>query len=198
MERFCFRYARGIGSGELTSRRSKKMKCKKSLIGMLLMGSLLVSNSSFIVAEEPAKKPVVKKKYRTLKPKTKAATTATVNPPAKSQTGKKTSLQGWLNKMKKKIARAETKHNKLVAVASVRGDDSAEAPPLYWKGKSSQGPVALPELKEFEEAINLALNGDKAGSTAKLQSFVSAYPQSSLLADAQETLNALAAETPAP
>ncbi len=171
-------------------------------MGLFLTGLFMMGNPAFNFAEEvapakPAASPV-KKKYRVLKSKTKGASTATVTSQAKPDAKKKTSLQVWLNKMKKKIAGAETKHNKLVAVASVRGDDSADVPPLYWKGKASEGPVALPELKEFEDAVNLALNGDKAGSTAKLQTFVSTYPDSPLKADAQETLNALAAETPAP
>lgn len=100
-------------------------------------------------------------------------------------------FQAWLREMKKRIQRANTKSNQLVAVAAVRGDETPDAPPLYWKGKKSQGQVASSELNDFDAAIETAMTGDPMAAKEKLQSFLLAYPKSSMAADAQETLTRL-------
>ena len=73
--------------------------------------------------------------------------------------------------------------------------ETPDAPPLYWKGKKAEGPVEMPELKDFESAIETALTSDGKAATEKLQSFILAYPKSSLVADAKETLDRLASSS---
>ncbi len=104
-------------------------------------------------------------------------------------------FQAWLKEMKKRISKTTTKNNQLVAVAAVRGDDTPDAPPLYWKGKKSEGQVASSEVADFEKAIDTAMTGDPMDAKEKLQSFLLAYPKSSMAADAQETLTRLDAST---
>ncbi len=106
------------------------------------------------------------------------------------------SFQSWLKEMKKRVAHTNTKQNQLVAVAAVRGSETPDTPPLYWKGKKGEGKVQAPEIKDFETAIDAALSGDSVAAKEKLQSFVLAYPQSSLVADANETLTKLDATAP--
>lgn len=102
-------------------------------------------------------------------------------------------FQAWLKDMKKRIQRSSVKSKQLVAVAAVRGDETPDAPPLYWKGKKSEGKVDAPEMKDFETAIETALSGEPTAAKEKLQSFLMAYPKSSMAADAQETLSRLEA-----
>lgn len=104
-----------------------------------------------------------------------------------------TSLQAWLKKMKTRVARSQAKHNQLVAVASVRGSEAQDPAPLYWKGKTSEGPVSMEELKQFDAAIEAALQGD-ANSQKQLEEFVAANPQSPLVAEANQTLEMLKKE----
>lgn len=156
----------------------------KKLLVLLLLSAFV----PFVSAADK-KAPAAQKKASSKK----KSTITTVEAPKKA--AKKPSIQVWLSRMKKKVARVESKHNRLVAVAAVRGDDAADAPPLYWKGKTAQGPVALPELKEFDDAINAALNGDNAGAKTKLEGFISAHPTSPLTGEARETLNLLGEET---
>lgn len=105
------------------------------------------------------------------------------------------SLQAWLNKMKKRISRSHAKHNQLVSVAAVRGNETPDSPPLYWKGKKSKGPVDLPELEEFDAAIEAALGGKKKDAILRLEKFTKTYPNSALKEDALYTLEMLR-ETP--
>lgn len=98
------------------------------------------------------------------------------------------SVRYWLKKMKKRIARSHAQHNKLVAVAAVRGSRAKDAPPLYWKGKKNKGPVDLPELDEFDRAIQTALKGNRAEAALRLKKFIKAYPKSNLVDDAKQTL----------
>lgn len=102
-------------------------------------------------------------------------------------------FEAWLKEMKKRIQRSNTKANKLVAVAAVRGDETPDAPPLYWKGKKAEGAVASGELVDFDAAVETALNGDPLAAKEKLQSFLLAYPKSSMAPDAKETLSRLEA-----
>ncbi len=179
------------------------MKIKTIIARVALIGVFLLPFFQMGQAEEkvepkvaPAKSaaPAPRKRYRSLKNTPKRAGTTTSIVAQEKPQDKKTSLQVWLKRMKKKITMTETKHNKLVAVASVRGDDSADAPPLYWKGKASEGTIAMPELKEFDDAINRAMGGDSGGAQAKLEAFVATNPNSPLVSDAQETLAALKAD----
>lgn len=142
----------------------------------------------------PAAAPAKKKKLSRVKKNKKSSTTSVQTQKSAAPQKKMSSLQAWLNKMKKKINTSETKHNKLVAVAAVRGDETSDVPPLYWKGKETEQKIELPELKEFDDAINLALNGDNAGAKTKLEAFITNYPNSPMKADAQETLNQISAE----
>lgn len=105
-------------------------------------------------------------------------------------------LLTWLKKLKDRAARTQAKHNQLVAVAAVRGSETKDAPPLYWKGKKGDAPISAEELKAFEEAVDAAMANDPA-SESKLESFVASYPKSPLLAEANQTLEMLKAEASA-
>ncbi len=145
------------------------------------------------------KKKMVKKKKIVKASEKKIQHAATEGVPVeKKEASQKDSLSVWLTKMKKRLARTQSKHNQLVAVAAVRGDKATDATPLYWKGKTSEGPVDMPEIKAFEEAVDLASKGDNAKAKTKLEAFVSTYPQSPLVVDAQETLSLLTNETVSP
>src|SRR5262245_34818927 len=89
---------------------------------------------------KPEKKPVVRKK----KPaKSQAVNVNQIVSKPKSQD----KLAVWLKDLKKRLAHSRAQQNKIVAVAAVRGNETVDAPPLYWIGKTSQGEVITPELK---------------------------------------------------
>ena len=102
-------------------------------------------------------------------------------------------FRAWLEGLKTRLGRSESRANKIVSVAAVRGDEVADSAPLYWKGKRAALKAELPEQKDFEAAIDIALAGDKVAAKERLQSFLLAYPKSSLAGDAQETLKRLEA-----
>lgn len=82
----------------------------------------------------------------------------------------------------------QTKQNKLVAVAAVRGDEASDPTPLYWKGGRSEGPVKQNEVDEFNAALDLAIQGNKEDAEQKLKQFASQYPESPLLPEVNQTL----------
>src|SRR5258708_7473073 len=141
------------------------------------------------------KKRVVKKKAAP------AASQSTAKVDDVSQPKKRTAseaFQAWLKEMKKRIQKTNTKPNQIVAVAAVRGNEVPDSPPLYWKGKKAEGKVDAFEMKDFSPAIDPASKGEGEAAKKQLQAFMDAYPKSSLMADAKETMNRLsAAETPA-
>ena len=149
------------------------------------------------VSEAPAKKSkakrVIRKKRAVRRP---APGKKGVPIPAQAAPApKRDSLQAWLKDLKKRLEKSRARHNQIVAVAAVRGNETPDAPPLYWKGKKSSGPAAMPELTEFETAVEAALNGDPAAAREKLNAFLTGNPNSSLVGDARETLSRLPAET---
>jgi len=101
---------------------------------------------------------------------------------------RKDTIMYWLKKMKQRLAKTEAKHNQLIVVAAVRGSEVPDSPPLYWKGRTSKGTVEIPELKEFETAVDLAAAGDTAAAQAKLKDFLTAHPKSPMAEDAKHTL----------
>jgi len=178
---------------------------KKSVTFFVLVSFLIGSFSLPLFSKEAApsgtkvKKadaPVSKipRKRKFLRKKTKVHKKSSIpysKRDARKRKKQRKSIQAWLKKMKKRISRSHAKHNQLVAVASVRGSKRPEAPPLYWKGKKSKGPVDLPELEEFDGAVNTALNGNTNEAIIKLEKFVESHPKSSLLEDAHHTLAVL-------
>ncbi|MCG3203868.1 MAG: hypothetical protein KCHDKBKB_00545 [Elusimicrobia bacterium] len=104
-------------------------------------------------------------------------------------------LLAWIENLKKRIHKTNAQSKQLVAVAAVRGTESIETPPLYWKGKKAEGMVAIEEVKEFEQVIETVENGDPEVAKEQLRNFISSYPKSSLLADAQETLSKMEIES---
>jgi len=107
-------------------------------------------------------------------------------------------LTDWLNKMKTRIDRTKSKHNKIVAVASVRGAADKDPLPLYWKGKGKETQISAEELQKFEDAVALASEGKYSEAKPGLENFMSAYPQSPLITEAKETLALLPDTTPPP
>jgi TolA-binding protein len=107
----------------------------------------------------------------------------------------KKSVREWIKKMKKQVARSQAKHNQLVAVASVRGKEQPDSPPLYWKGKKTLGPVPADEITEFDVALSAAEKESVEDAKKKLTDFINNHPNSALLDDAKATLSLLQ-ETP--
>jgi len=105
-------------------------------------------------------------------------------------------LNVWLKKLKKRVSRSHAKHNQLVAVGAVRGNEAQDAPPLYWKGQKSKGPVDLPELNAFDAAVEEAFQGNTVESIAMLEKFIQAYPDSALREDAKHTIDMLSQTQP--
>jgi|GEM_PF-5374890 len=101
------------------------------------------------------------------------------------------SLAFWLEKMKKRVETSYAKHNQIVAVGAVRGAEAPSAPPLYWKGKKSNGPMNMDELQQFDEAVSFALNGDDETAIKKYEQFLIVHPESDLRDDAIHTLGLL-------
>ena len=120
----------------------------------------------------------------------KKTTSKVIDAPA-SKPKMSAKLQAWLKDLRKKLDRSNTQSKQLVAVAAVRGSDQPDAPPLYWKGKSSEEKIAGSEAADFGNAVDAAMNGDNVAAKEKLQSFVTTYPHSPLVAEANETLSRL-------
>ena len=110
---------------------------------------------------------------------------------AQSDSSLRRSVRFWLQKMKKRVTRAQARHNQVVAVAAVRGSEAPDSPPLYWKGKKAKGPVSPMELEAFDGAVESALSGSRADAIGRLENFLKSYPQSSLADDANATLSLL-------
>lgn len=110
-----------------------------------------------------------------------------------AQQSRREALQSWLRDLKKKIASAQpaNKKSQPVSVAAVRGDETSEGAPLYWKGVKGSSQTSAAELKAFDEAIDAALGSDSVAAKGKLQSFLTAYPKSPMASDAQQALKRL-------
>ncbi len=76
------------------------------------------------------------------------------------------------------------------AVGGVRGTLSDEAEDVYWKGKEINE-VDEVELQKFNDALNMAVQGDEANSLKAFEAFLEEYPESSLRGDALEAVAAL-------
>ena len=113
------------------------------------------------------------------------------------KSGFTSSLDSWLKDLRKRVAKTRARQNQVVAVAAVRGSDTEDAPPLYWKGKKSTGPVEEKELAAFESAVEAAING-KPEAKDELKAFITTYPKSPMAGDANAALARLEAVTPAP
>lgn len=100
-------------------------------------------------------------------------------------------VMNWLTRMKARIAASRARSNQVVAVAAVRGDETPDAPPLYWKGAKPPAPAKPAEIEAFDAALNAALSGDAAGASSRLEAFLAAHPKSGLADDARETLGRL-------
>ena len=85
------------------------------------------------------------------------------------------------------------------AVGGVRGAASEDADAVYWKGKEINE-VDEVELQKFNDALNMAVQGDSAGSLKAFEEFLKEYPDSSLRLDALDAVAALkpAGESAAP
>lgn len=173
---------------------------RTKLFVLTLLG--LFTFSTFVSADEAAtpttvkKEPVAKKK-RVIRNKTAAKKsiplgTASASPVRKQENK---SAANWIRELKKKLARAQARQNQIVAVAAVRGDETPDSPPLYWKGKKAAGAVATPEAQEFDSALDAALKGDSAGSVEALETFVGKYPQSPLAEEAKDVIAKLQVPT---
>lgn len=164
------------------------MRLKLSAI--LLIG---LFTCTAVVSAEDAGAPAKVKKERTAKKKKvirnksaakKSVPLGTVAPAPAVKPENKTAVN-WIRELKKKLAKSQARQNQIVAVAAVRGNESPDSPPLYWKGKKNAGDVAMPEVAEFDAALDAALKGDPDQSVQALQAFVGKYPQSPLAEEAK-------------
>jgi len=115
-----------------------------------------------------------------------------------ADTGKgwyETLLQGLKTKVQKKME----SHNRVSAVAAVRGaKQGGDARALYWKGGVSDAARKKldAERKQLADAVQLAVDGDNAGAKAALGDFIKNNPDSVYLQDAKEALEKLPAAAP--
>ncbi len=98
-------------------------------------------------------------------------------------------MSEWLKSMQRKIESIVPKKSlsSSTGVAGVRGAKEDQQVKLYWKGKTVEENVTEDELKEFQEGVDLASKGDKAGAVRELEEFMRQYPNSSLIPDAKKT-----------
>lgn len=86
------------------------------------------------------------------------------------------------------------------AVGGVRGAASEKADSVYWKGKEVNE-IDEVELQKFNNALDMAVQGDNAESLKAFEAFLKEYPDSFLRLDALEAVTALrpdAGESAAP
>lgn len=178
------------------------MKTKRMLMLVFSMGLLFTyaATSVWAEGEAAAPAPVKQKKLRTAKKKrvlksapasVKPATSSTTTPTTPAKAAPKGSMSAWLQDLKKRLSHSKARQNQIVAVAAVRGNETPDSPPLYWKGKKTAGEVEASDLQQFEEAVDQAIDGKAEDSLQKLQAFVTNHPDSPLVADAQETIKKL-------
>ncbi len=100
-------------------------------------------------------------------------------------------ISEWLKSMQRKIESIVPKKSLSTStgVAGVRGAKEDQQVKLYWKGKAVEESVTEDELKEFQEGIDLASKGDRAGAVRELEEFMKLYPNSPLIPDAKKTLD---------
>ncbi len=78
------------------------------------------------------------------------------------------------------------------SVAGLRGSKQEPASKqLYWKGKTTDAPVSIEEVKMFRTAVEEARVGKTDQATATLKSFLEKYPKSSLKPDVEETIKVI-------
>jgi TolA-binding protein len=108
------------------------------------------------------------------------------------------SLSDWLEKMDRRLSRADERYNQqYAAVAAVRGAKTENnAATLYWKGK--RAPVTREEFDAFKAAVALARDKKPDQAQAAFESFLKNYPASPLSPDARETLTLLTQTPPSP
>ena len=80
--------------------------------------------------------------------------------------------------------------NVTTAVGGVRGALSDEAADVYWKGKDVNE-VDEVELQKFNDALNLAVQGEEKDSLKAFEAFLIDYPDSTLRPDALEAVETL-------
>ncbi len=106
-------------------------------------------------------------------------------------------LPSWFKELQKKIDIISPRKSLTVStgVAGVRGakDDSNKSK-LYWKGKKGEEPVTEEELKEFKEGLALVEAGKNPEAIHDFEEFLKQHPDSSLVPDANKSLNLLKAE----
>ncbi len=79
------------------------------------------------------------------------------------------------------------------SVAGLRGSKQEPiSKQLYWKGKTTENPVSIEEVKLFRTGVEEARAGKMDVATSTLKSFLEKYPKSSLKPDVEETLKVLA------
>jgi len=107
----------------------------------------------------------------------------------KEQKGDSTSL--W-DSIRKKIE-TFTPKKKLIATTAVGGVRGAlvESDDLYWKGEISEKVIDANEFDEFENALTLYESGNSEGAHSAFSQFVSDYPDSILIPDANQALDLL-------
>lgn len=90
-----------------------------------------------------------------------------------------------------------TPKKKLVATTAVGGVRGAlvESDDLYWKGELAKKEINTKELEDFANALTLYESGNSEGAKNAFGKFISDYPESKLVADANQALELLA-QTP--
>ncbi|MCW8825566.1 MAG: hypothetical protein OQK78_03985 [Gammaproteobacteria bacterium] len=105
---------------------------------------------------------------------------------------KEESTSLW-DSLRKKIE-TFTPKKKLVATTAVGGVRGAlvESDDLYWKGEIAIKEIDPKELGDFENALVLYESGNTEGAQNAFNKFLSDYPESKLVTDANQALELLA------
>jgi TolA-binding protein len=106
------------------------------------------------------------------------------------------SLADWLRVIQKKIDKIAPKKIQPLntGVAGVRETREDATAKLYWKGKRSDELVTEEEMAEFKAAVDLAARGEWSAAVARLEKFLTQYPDSALIPDAKKTLDLVKAK----
>lgn len=115
-----------------------------------------------------------------------------------AEDAKKATSSTYLENLQTKLEHVARRANQPTStgssVAGLRGSKQAPmSQQLYWKGKVTESPVSIEEVKDFRGAVEEARAGKVDVAVQNLKAFLDKYPKSGLKPDVEETLKVLTA-----
>ncbi|NOR51359.1 MAG: hypothetical protein GQ470_01950 [Gammaproteobacteria bacterium] len=163
----------------------------KKIIATLMLGVILgVQPVHAAEPEEQKEESTISPAPATDAPKEEA----TISAAPVTDIQKKKSISLW-DSLRKKIE-TFTPKKKLVATTAVGGVRGAlvESDDLYWKGEAVVKEIDAMEFNAFNDALSLFESGNTEGAINAFNKFVKEYPESTLVADANNALELLQEE----